>query len=93
MLVAPGTTNECPDSGHMDTGISQHQSLDVIFRADLVAVFKPTAIVANFYCDLFHTAREFGISAAQATIHVGIASGYIARIERAGKCQSANEPV
>jgi hypothetical protein len=77
----------------MNTGISDHQFLYVLFRAYLVAVFKTTAIGANFHGELFHTAREFGIGATQATVHVGLASGCIARIERPGKRQSANQPI
>ena len=93
MLVAPGATNERPYSGHVNTGISDHQFLYVLFRAYLVAVFKTTATGANFHGELLHTMREFGIGATQATVHVGIASRRIARIERAGKRQSANQPI
>jgi hypothetical protein len=89
-LIAAGAADQCPHAGHMNARISDHQSLDIVFRPPFVAVFKSTAIGADFHRELVHATWEFGVAAAQAAIPVGLARGHRDWQKRREQRQSAD---
>ena len=92
-LVSTGAAHQCAYPGHVNSGISEYNFLDVFFSADFVAIFKSTTVGAYFHGDFFNANRKFDVSASQASVHVRLTGKQPRRPDETGKYTSVDKSI